>query len=889
MTKEIVIAVLVFITVFCATHCSKKGSSGGTIESAYNELYGSAEGDKIDIATLIQKLSDSDVSPPHEKIKKAEYSINAEYKKEKLVFKSIDYSIPQSEKLAVVGRDGVKMYHDRTGKKAVMEIPKGTVIPLLQEIKNNNKSDEMCPDVFQFNGERNYWYETEYKANKGYVFGSYLVLGVDYDGFESSYTSVAVIDDELKIEHKDSDLEKFVKLGYYYTKPVKAESFVDFNGRMNINQRIQSSLMTNRIALEKVYFSEYQKFFGAGYGPILPDDMVALYGMLHNDRTATTFISTDLLVHSLHLIFDRMLQDTESKRLLPILRVITKVYYDKLDELEKGGKNSGNAYKETIGRMKKFFLVAGDLLNTRLIPRSSYPGDVSAEINLINSAAGYSPSPLFNYREDYSQFKPRGHYTKSDELKQYFRAMIWFGRLHFYCVDKHPDQNIIKNSVRLTRASLLLTKIAKENRDILAAWKALSIPIGYIVGESDDYTLEQYISISDGVDFDNFGKWMEKETNILTFIKTANEKIKPPAISGNTLMQHPTFRKNSPKTPAGFRFLGQRFTIDSFVHNMLSSPRLPDRFMVSGLDIMGALGSRPADALLKADKKEYPGYEERYEEVKNTINKYEDYSWQKTFYNSYLKIVKEIACFDSSMPFYFTQNEAWDTKTLLTAHASWAELRHDTILYVKQSAAELAGPGPCKSFDVEKFRRPIGYIEPNLGALYWMQYILKSSIEVLSNNEFMSEEYTNKFKNFAELIEKAISIAELEAADNAISENQNEFIYTIPYSLARIVMPADGNIIEQNELRMALIADVHTDGENARVLEVGTGIPYRIHVALNDSHGGKRIATGYIFSYYEFTQPMSNRLNNEEWKKKVYSETTDLNDYTPVWARNILP
>lgn len=29
---------------------------------------------------------------------------------------------------------------------------------------------------------------------------------------------------------------------------------------------------------------------------------------------------------------------------------------------------------------------------------------------------------------DFSQFKPRGHYTETPELEQYFRAMIWLGR-----------------------------------------------------------------------------------------------------------------------------------------------------------------------------------------------------------------------------------------------------------------------------------------------------------------------------------------------------------------------------------------------------------------------------------------------------------------------------
>jgi len=889
LRKTAVLALAVFMSV-SMLNCSKKTPAAwGSVEAAYGELYGKAEGEKFDISAMIKKLSGSDISPPDEKIKKAEYSIGTGYKKEKLSFKSIAYIGPKAGRLAVVGKKGVKLYKDIKAKDVAADLPVGTVVPLLGEIKNDNRADDMCPDVFDFNNEKNYWYETEYRGVKGVVFGSFLVLGADYDPYESSYTAVAVVNDELNVKHGDGETDKFVKLGYYYTKPEKADAFVDFNGRMNIGPASRESLVKNRVALEKVAYSEYEQFMSAGYGANLPDDMVALYGMMHNDRTATTFISMDLFVHSLHLLFDRMLQDTESKRLLPILRVLTKVYYEKLDALEKSDKKNRTAYRESLAQMKKFFLVAGDLLDLKLAPKSSYPADVAAETGLIRSAAGFSISPVFKYKEDYSQFKPRGHYTKSEDLKRYFRAMMWFGRLHFFCAGRHPDPAVVENSIRLTRSALLIVKVAKENPDILAAWRALSVPIGYIVGEPDDYTIEQYLSISGDVDFDDLDKWIEERKNVQAFIKKANETLKPPAISGNTLMQNKVFEKNSPANPPGFRFMGQRFTVDSFVHQVLSSPRLNGRFMVKGLDVMGALGSAPADRLLKNEKKQYPEYEENYGGVRKAIGGFDDRAWQRTFFNGCLKIVREISCFDSSLPFYFTAGGAWDKKTLLTAHASWAELRHDTILYVKQSYAEKAGPGPCKTFSVEKFRRPTGYIEPNLGALYWVRYILGAARAVLSDNGFMSEEYAAKFKGFAKLIDDAVEIAECEAADKKISDSQNEFIYSIPYALSGIVMPTGGNIVDKEELKMALIADVHTDSQNGLVLEVGTGIPYRMHVALNDGQGGKRIATGYVFSYYEFPQPMSNRLNDDEWKKRVYSGDPKIDGLAPDWARGVLP
>ena len=87
---------------------------------------------------------------------------------------------------------------------------------------------------------------------------------------------------------------------------------------------------------------------------------------------------------------------------------------------------------------------------------------------------------------------------------------------------------------------------------------------------------------------------------------------------------------------------------------------------------------------------------------------------------------------------------------------------------------------------------------------------------------------------------------------------------------------------------MACIADVYTNGEKGLCLEVGTGRPHRIYVPLNDGQGGKRIATGIIYSYYEFSQSQTNRLNDEEWKTEVYTSPDACSEKMPDWERKVL-
>jgi len=141
-----------------------------------------------------------------------------------------------------------------------------------------------------------------------------------------------------------------------------------------------------------------------------------------------------------------------------------------------------------------------------------------------------------------------------------------------------------------------------------------------------------------------------------------------------------------------------------------------------------------------------------------------------------------------------------------------------------------------------------------------------------------------------EIFIKAASISELEANDKEVSTADLEWIGNIPNQFAVHVLSVlgasiGGGIGDPDQLCMALVADVFTNGEAGVVLETAVGIPYRLYIPLNDKQGGKRIATGYGFSYYEFTQPMSNRLNNEQWKAVVYKDNPDMKNYLPFWMK----
>ena len=63
--------------------------------------------------------------------------------------------------------------------------------------------------------------------------------------------------------------------------------------------------------------------------------------------------------------------------------------------------------------------------------------DVEAELALIEAHEGFGLSPIFRYKEDYSQYVPRGHYTRSEKLQNYFKAF------HVARQDEHAPEGEI--------------------------------------------------------------------------------------------------------------------------------------------------------------------------------------------------------------------------------------------------------------------------------------------------------------------------------------------------------------------------------------------------------------------------------------------------------------
>ena len=164
------------------------------------------------------------------------------------------------------------------------------------------------------------------------------------------------------------------------------------------------------------------------------------------------FVTSDALLHSYHLLFDKVLRTAETEQFIPLLKSLNIAMLAKSDEIYQ--QLIGTDWENDAMRLVAFFGVGSQLLDASVQVPPYAQELVNAELANINAAAGMVPSPLFPslaYGEDYTQYIPRGHYTRSEALAAYFKSMMWYGRMTFILKGLDPQAGRAD-----TRAAVLL-------------------------------------------------------------------------------------------------------------------------------------------------------------------------------------------------------------------------------------------------------------------------------------------------------------------------------------------------------------------------------------------------------------------------------------------------
>ena len=585
------------------------------------------------------------------------------------------------------------------------------------------------------------------------------------------------------------------------------------------------------------------------------EQLFHVYDENYYDYTPS-FITTDLYLQVLHMHLSKEMQTLEQAKMIPLLSDLLKEQSAIATKIASMTKNS--LVKSASLWNEVYYSVALSLLSgvKHDVP-TAYLQDYNYEYGNALAGQGRLSNFLGDSLMDYSQFQARGNYTRTDSLKRYFKCVKWLNSASIY----------LDNDESLTRAVLMANGIL-HSASSLKEYNAFSNVINFLSGEENNLSIAHLLKI------------LKESGNINVNDLIARENLQKVRLA----LYAANPRKVSPKgadlknekyiTRKRLLFTAGRYTFDGEILQRLvhiTKPQ-PKRLFPKALDVFAAMGNKTAENILLntyKEKENWAGYPDTLNVLKKKFQGFN--KWNNSVYTKTMETILSLKKPQSSAP-YFMQLPNWQKKELNTMLGSWTGLKHDMLLYIEQpSGAEMGDGG-----DVPPPQK-IAYVEPQLD--FWEKCIelLRLNEKMLTENGLITDKIKDRNNKLIKMATKFISLSKKELRGQKLSNKEFDdlsFIGGEVESLTLNIIESDeGTVsdVKTPEKYMAIAADVYTyENKNGdgNCLEECVGMGDEIYVVA-EINGLLYLTRGAVYSHYEFTQPISERLTDEAWQKQL--------------------
>ncbi len=564
------------------------------------------------------------------------------------------------------------------------------------------------------------------------------------------------------------------------------------------------------------------------------------------------YVTTDSVHQTFHTIFEDEIKNMETA----FAAEVAALSRDMLAQVRELRSNAGGLSAPEAGAAdlaEAYFAVATTLIADKpdALPDPASPA--AQELRLIDAAKGIAVSPGFGYKLDYSQFKPRGFYTETPVLQRLFRTMSWYGNAAFRL-----------ESDRETRAALRIAQAYAQCPPAQERWRKLDRVYTYFIGRCDDLTPDEYATVLKRLaDL--------KLPDLIASFRVEAASLRNPTV--NSMVLDPGQMQDWPAHTKGLRFFGNRALPDSQALVELTDPKVPGRAFPCGLDVLTANGSKRAAELAAArPDSRMPGYAEGMARARVLLDAVKADS-APTQYAEFLRLADSVTAPPLEKAPPFARTTAYADKNQMTALAMWASMRHAWVLQAKQSFAALC----CH--DEKKIP---GYVELNPEFFRRMRIVLQGTIAALRNAEGAD---IKRLEAFDTLVRQLTTVVDKERKGDPFTPEEVKLLEEYGYHLSALQgFPSNYNA-DGTMPWMALIADVHSERQSGKCLEVGTGGGMPMYLII-EYDGVPQLLIGGVYSYCEFQQPISARLTDEEWRGMWASGHMPA---LPAWTASFMP
>lgn len=608
---------------------------------------------------------------------------------------------------------------------------------------------------------------------------------------------------------------------------------------------------------------------------IVPEKQDQLFHIYENNdyHAFPSFVTTDLYLQVYHMYFDFMLRKMEEGKMLKVMTDYTKALYTEM--MAKAKASNGNM-RDAAQRSATYFAIAHSLLSgKKLMPLpAKYATMAQQEIKHVKAAQN-DYSKFLDYKDvkfGYDIYRPRGHYTRSDALKRYFMGMMWLQNAPFGS-DK-PEQ---------LRAALLIANTIGSSAAHTKTYKTIDAPITYLMGNSDNLSMLNIYDImkADGAAINKYMTSADDLNRVRKAIEKKDEEV---------TRIRPKYERTS---HCKINLMPQRYMPDGEVLQEMVDydSESTKRDAPKGLDIFAAMGVNSAMRILVDELKENQKWDKYIDNMNRMKARMGEIDWKSTVSNMWMETLRGMAQRAPEMP-YFMKSHEWDKKNLNAALASWAELKHDAILYAKQPMGAECGGG-----DDLPEPHVMGYVEPNVA--YWTKAIdlLNATSKVLTDYNMMTNDMKNVTNQMREKAQFLLNMSKKELSGQVLTGEEYDQIKAIGSTFEYITLQIVGAepgvswdaAVSGADKSIAVIADVYTanadNNPNKSVLYEAVGPAHEIYVVV-EVDGYLYLTRGAVFSYREFQEDIAApRTTDEEWQQQLKSQP---NKGIPSWMEEII-
>jgi hypothetical protein len=571
------------------------------------------------------------------------------------------------------------------------------------------------------------------------------------------------------------------------------------------------------------------------------------------------FISADAILHAWHRAYDELLVQTERSMLAPMLGQLLSGMRSRL--------SGAHARPAVRAMLDEYLTVAHSLLQDKpLVPGAGGSAEaVERNFELAQGARGSSIRLFGRARlTDLTQFKPRGHYESHRDLIPYFRAMMWLGRIDFRVLQTNPSGAQVFQRDEFEAMVLLRDVMDKHAMEL---WGAIDQAVAVFVGMHDSATPRDLDALLNNLKARSLRDVERLDPEAL------ERAVRKSTFGGQRILSD--WMGKLPDAPAlpnnrAFALFGQRYTLDGHTLHAVVEDRVPGRQLPTAFDVgFSALRNNAALRLLEPALREPSALPGALGSMRAFADGQKEEYWASSFYTLWLAALRGMAPVEAGGLPKSTRTEGWARRTLLTQLGSWSELRHDTILYAKQSYS---------TFIICEF--PDAYVDPYPEVFQRLVQSSDLGVSVVTRLQRVTGKKLDGVRAYFEGAKQTFSklqlMAERELQGKRLTDEQLAFVNKMIVAHHTSGEGCGGGGVFYSGWYKQLfytadiadpdfsIADVHTSKDG--ILHVGKRYPLQAVVSIDDG-AGPRVFTGAVYSFHQVIS--GQRLSDSEWARQT--------------------